>query len=57
VREGRLLQVVVGRVVRERRFRPDRRYREAEYLPPVRAPREAVSCLERLASLASISAA
>jgi len=57
VREGRLLHVVAGRVVRERRFRPDRRYREDAYLPPVRAPREAVSCLERLAALASISAA
>ena len=57
VREGRLLHVVAGRVVHERRFRPDRRYREHEYLPPVRAPREAVSCLERLAALASVSAA
>jgi asparagine synthetase B (glutamine-hydrolysing) len=57
VREGRLLHVVAGRVVRERRFRPDRRYREVAYLPPVRAPREAVSCLERLAALASVSAA
>jgi glutamine phosphoribosylpyrophosphate amidotransferase len=53
VREGRLLHVVGGRVVRVRRFRPDRRYREEEYLPPVRAPREAVSCLDRLASLTS----
>ena len=41
--------------MRERRFRPDRRYREDGYLPPVRAPREAVSCLERLAALASIA--
>ena len=57
VREGRLLHVVAGRVVRERRFRPDREYREDAYLPPVRAPREAVSCLERLAALTSISAA
>jgi len=57
VREGRLLHVVDGRVERERRFRPDRRYRESGYLPPVRAPREAVSCLERLAALASISPA
>ena len=55
VREGRLLHVVAGRVVRERRFRPDRRYREAGVLPPVRAPREAVSCLERFAALASVS--
>jgi asparagine synthetase B (glutamine-hydrolysing) len=57
VREGRMLHIVAGRVVRERRFRPDRRYREDGYLPPVRAPREAVSCLERLAALASVSAA
>jgi glutamine---fructose-6-phosphate transaminase (isomerizing) len=57
VREGRLLHVVCGRVVRKHRFRPDRRYRENEYLPPVRAPREAVSCLERLAALASVTAA
>ena len=57
VREGRLLHVRAGRVERERRFKPDRRYREETYLPPVRAPREAVSCLERLAALASVSAA
>ena len=57
VREGRFLEVVHGRVVRERRFRPDRRYREDEYLPPVRAPREAVSCLERFAAIASVAAA
>lgn len=57
VREGRLLHVVDGRVARERRFRPNRHYRESRYLPPVRAPREAVSCLERLAALASVSAA
>jgi glutamine phosphoribosylpyrophosphate amidotransferase len=54
VREGRLLHVIAGRVVRQRRFRPDRHYREDRYLPPVRAPREAVSCLERLAALASL---
>ena len=53
VREGRLLHVSAGRVVRVRRFRPDRSYREDGYLPPVRAPREAVSCLERLAALAA----
>lgn len=57
VREGRLLQVVHGRVEREHRFRPDRSYRESRYLPPVRAPREAVSCLERLAAITSVSAA
>ena len=53
VREGRLVHVIAGRVARERRFRPDRSYREDGYLPPVRAPREAVSCLERLAALAA----
>jgi asparagine synthetase B (glutamine-hydrolysing) len=57
VREGRLLRVVHGSVVHERRFRPDRRYREDGYLPPVRAPREAVSCLERLAAITSIGTA
>ena len=56
VREGRLLRVTDGQIVRERRFRPGR-YREADYLSPVRAPREAVSCLERLAALASAAAA
>jgi asparagine synthetase B (glutamine-hydrolysing) len=57
LREGRLLHVVDGEVVRRRRFRPDRRYREPDVLPPVRAPREAVFCLERLAVLASASPA
>ena len=57
VREGRLLRVVDGEIVRQRRFRPDRSYRESDVLPPVRAPREAVSCLERLATLASASPA
>jgi len=53
IREGRVLQVARGRIVSERRFRPDRRYREDGYLPPVRAPHEGVSCLERLAVLTS----
>ena len=53
VREGRLLHVVAGRIVRERRFRPDRNYREDEALPPVRAPYEGVSCLRRLATITS----
>jgi asparagine synthetase B (glutamine-hydrolysing) len=53
VREGRFLRVEGGRVVGERRFRPGRGYRESGYLPPVRAPREAVSCLERLAAVAA----
>jgi hypothetical protein len=53
VREGRLVRVVDGRVVRQRRFRPDRRYREAAPHSPVHSPHEAVSCLERLAALAA----
>lgn len=57
VREGRLLHVVDGRVAWQRRFRPNRHYRESSYRPPVRAPREAVSCLERLAALTSASPA
>jgi asparagine synthetase B (glutamine-hydrolysing) len=52
IREGRFLRVEGGRVASERRFRPGRGYHESGYLPPVRAPREAVSCLERLAALA-----
>jgi asparagine synthetase B (glutamine-hydrolysing) len=57
VREGRLLHVHAGSVARERRFKPDRSFRDDGYVPPVRAPREALSCLERLAALASVSAA
>lgn len=57
VREGRLLRVAGGKVVRERRFRTDRRYREEGSLPPIRTPREGVWCLERLAALASAAAA
>jgi glucosamine 6-phosphate synthetase-like amidotransferase/phosphosugar isomerase protein len=53
VREGRLLRVVAGTIVRERRFRPDRSYREDKVLPPVRAPHEGVSCLQRLAAITS----
>ena len=53
VREGRLLRVVGGKIVREARFRPDRSYREEGVLPPVRAPHEAVSCLQRLAAITS----
>lgn len=51
VREGRLLRVVDGEIARERRFRPDRSYRETDALPPVRTPHEGVSCLTRLAMI------
>lgn len=53
LREGRVLEVVAGQVVRERRFRPDRSYREVDAVSPVHSPHEAVSCLERLAILTS----
>jgi asparagine synthetase B (glutamine-hydrolysing) len=56
VREGRFLEVENGRVVSQRRFRPARGYRESEHRPPVRAPAEAVTCLERLASAWSAAA-
>jgi glucosamine 6-phosphate synthetase-like amidotransferase/phosphosugar isomerase protein len=55
LREGRLLQVVAGRVARKRRFRPDRTYKDS-VLPPVRAPHEAVSCLAQLADLTAVAA-
>lgn len=53
VRQGRLLHVVAGKIVRKRRFRRDKSYREQDVLPPVRAPHEAVSCLQRLATITS----
>jgi glucosamine 6-phosphate synthetase-like amidotransferase/phosphosugar isomerase protein len=53
VKEGRLLEAVAGEVVHERRFRPDRTYREEDAVSPVHSPHEAVSCLAQLAQLAS----
>ncbi len=55
VREGRILEVRDGAVTRERRFRRDRRYRD-EVRSPVRAPQEAVSCLQRLAAITAAAA-
>lgn len=54
VREGRQLEVVAARVVRVRRFRPDRSYRE-EIVSPVHSPHEAVSCLTHFAKIAAAS--
>jgi len=51
VEEGRLLTVVDGALVDERRWSPDRSYREDRVLPAVRAPNEGRFCLERLAAL------
>lgn len=54
VDEGRALKIRAGRVVSERRFQPDRSYRESNVLPAVRAPHEGASCLARLAVLAAL---
>ena len=51
VEEGRLLTLVDGSLVSERRWSPDRSYREERVLPAVRAPQEGLSCLERLAAI------
>ncbi len=53
LREGRLLEIVDGRIARTRRFRPDRMYREEEAVSPVHSPHEAVSCLAHFAAIAS----
>jgi glucosamine 6-phosphate synthetase-like amidotransferase/phosphosugar isomerase protein len=53
VPEGRLLQIERGRILAQKRFRLDRSYREDTVLPPVRTPHEGVSCLAKLAILAS----
>ncbi len=51
IEEGRLLSLVEGSLADERRWSPDRSYREDEPLPAVRAPNEGRFCLERLAAL------
>jgi glucosamine 6-phosphate synthetase-like amidotransferase/phosphosugar isomerase protein len=51
VREGTLLALKDGAVVRRERFRPDRDYVEADPLPAVRAPSERDFCLSALATL------
>ena len=51
VEEGRLLSLVDGSLMDERRWSPDRSYREERELPAVRAPHEGRFCLERLAAI------
>ena len=51
VEEGRLLSLVDGSLADERRWSPDRSYRESKALPEVRAGHEGRFCLERLAAL------
>jgi len=53
VEEGRLLVLVDGELAEERRWAPDRTYREDNVLPAVRAPHEGRSCLDRLWAIAS----
>jgi glucosamine 6-phosphate synthetase-like amidotransferase/phosphosugar isomerase protein len=53
--EGSVVAVDHGRIVARESFRPDRSFHE-EPLPAVRAPDEARSCLERLATLHAVAA-
>jgi len=55
LKEGRQVEVVGGQVVRTRRFRPDKSYRE-EIVSPVHSPHEAVSCLAHFAKIAAAAA-
>jgi glucosamine 6-phosphate synthetase-like amidotransferase/phosphosugar isomerase protein len=56
LKEGRLLEIVDGEIVRKRRFRPDRSYREAASTSPVHSPHEAISCLAQFADIAAAAA-
>jgi glucosamine 6-phosphate synthetase-like amidotransferase/phosphosugar isomerase protein len=51
--DGTFLVLTGARVARRERFRPDATFVESGSLPPVRAPHEGASCLERLAALAA----
>jgi len=53
LREGMLLALKDGAIVRKERFRPDLEYVEDNPLPTVRAPLERDVCLSRLAVLAA----
>jgi glucosamine 6-phosphate synthetase-like amidotransferase/phosphosugar isomerase protein len=56
VREGTLLALREGKVVRRDRFRPDLSYVEDDPLPAVRAPGQREFCLTRLASIVAAAA-
>ncbi|HVP74374.1 MAG TPA: hypothetical protein VMS63_00010 [Gaiellaceae bacterium] len=56
LQDGTFVALRDARVVRLERFRPDSSFVESGDLPPVRAPDEGVSCLERLAALAAAGA-
>lgn len=53
VHEGTMLHLQGGSIAARKRFTPDSSYHESTVLPAVRAPHEGVSCLARLAVLAS----
>jgi len=53
MREGMLLALKDGAIVRKERFHPDLDYFEQNPLPTVRAPQERDVCLSRLAALAA----
>ena len=55
VTEGTFLTLSDARVARATRFRCDTDYRDPVALPAVRAPQEGISCLQRLAALATYS--
>lgn len=55
VMEGRLLAFADGALVEERRWSPDRSYREESELPAVRAPHEGHFCRELLAGLTALA--
>jgi glucosamine 6-phosphate synthetase-like amidotransferase/phosphosugar isomerase protein len=53
VESGTFLVLRDARIARDERFRHDRSYTDPVALPAIRAPQEALSCLERLAALAA----
>jgi glucosamine 6-phosphate synthetase-like amidotransferase/phosphosugar isomerase protein len=53
LRMGTFLVLSDAKVVRDERFRPDLGYTDPVTLPAVRAPQEGLSCLKRLAALAT----
>jgi glucosamine 6-phosphate synthetase-like amidotransferase/phosphosugar isomerase protein len=55
VAEGTFLALSDARVARAATFRCDTDYRDPIALPAVRAPQEGVSCLQRLAALATLT--
>ena len=53
VAEGRLFHIAAGKIAAEKRFRPDPSYRNRTTVQPVATPHEGVSCLAKLATLAT----